>query len=165
MTTLQFFYDYHCPHCKRGFEHLMKEIKKHPDIEIEYRPIELNPSPKGHPPHTSFFGQCYYIARELSADTPAFHAAMFQAIAVEHQDADDPRVLCGILKGIADTDKLKAMLDSGKYAARIDENNDLAYEKNGVWYLPAFRMNGKKLDAKGGVGISEGELRNFLEKR
>jgi hypothetical protein len=53
-------------------------------------------------------------------------------------------------------------LASGKYAKQVDENNELAYEKSGVWYLPAFRMNDKRLDSQGGMGITTKELQKFL---
>jgi predicted DsbA family dithiol-disulfide isomerase len=93
----------------------------------------------------------------------AFHAAMFQAVSMERQNVEDINVICGIVKDIVDTAKLKEILAAGKYSSQIDENNDLAYEKSGVWYVPAFRMDGKKLDAKGGIGIRTEELRSFLK--
>ena len=162
MAKIQFFFDYECPYCKKGYEFLIEAMKKHSDIEIEYLPIEAHPLPEVHPPHTYLAGQCYYIALELGADMPKFHAAMYQEISIKRRNVDDPQVLCNILKGIVDSDKLRSLLDSGKYAGRIDENNDLAYEKSGVWYVPAFRMNGKKLDAQGGIGVSAAELKKFL---
>jgi len=160
---MQFFYDYECPYCKTGYEYLMDQIKSYPDIEVEYIPIESHPLPEDHPPHTYLACQSYYIAKELGADMPAFHAAMYQAISIDRQNVDDPQVLCNILKGIVDTAQFRKILDSGKYARQVDENNDLAYEKSDVWYVPALRMNGKKLDAKGGVGISPGVLESFLK--
>ena len=165
MPKLQFFFDYECPFCKRGYEYFIKHIKDHPDIEIEWRPVEAHPLPEDYSVHTNLACQSYYIAIELGADMPAFHAAMFQAISIEQRKAQDIRVLCDILKNIVDSGKLRAMLNSGKYAKQIDENNTLAYEKSGVWYVPAFRMNGKKLDARGGIGVSSEEIRNFLEQR
>ena len=164
MPKMQFFYDYECPYCKKGYEYLTEAIKNHPDIAIEYLPIEAHPLPEDHPPHTYLAGQCYYIAAELGTDMPKFHAAMYQAISIERRNVDDPQVLCDILKGIVDAGKLRSLLDSGKYAKQIDENNDLAYEKSGVWFVPAFRMNGKKLDAKGGAGVSADEVREFLRQ-
>jgi len=164
MKRLQVFYDYECPFCKKGYEYLMEEIKSRPEIDIEWRPIESHPLPEDHPPHTYLAGRCYYIAKEFGADMPSFHAAMYQAVAIERRDVEKPEVLCDILKGILDADKLRAALVSGKYAEQIDENNDLAYEKSGVWFVPAFRMNGDKLDAKGGVGITPAELREFLNR-
>jgi predicted DsbA family dithiol-disulfide isomerase len=163
MKTMQFFFDYECPYCKEGYECLLEQIEAHPDIAIEWRPIESHPLPENHPPHTFLACQSYYIAKELGADMDAFHAAMYQAVAIERRNVEKPEVLCDILKGIVDIGKFRATLESGKYAKQIDENNDLAYEKSGVWYVPAFRMNDKKLDAKGGVGISPGELREFLK--
>jgi predicted DsbA family dithiol-disulfide isomerase len=167
MAKMQFFYDYECPFCKKGYEYLVDQIKNRPDIEVEWLPIESHPLPEYHSPHTYLACQCYYIARELGADMPKFHAAMYKAISIERQNVEKPEVLCGILKGIVDTDKLRAILDSGKYAKQIDENNDLAYEKSGVWFVPAFRMgsspDGKKLDARGGVGVSPDEVKKFLK--
>ena len=164
MRKMQFFYDYECPYCKTGYEYLLEEIGKQPDISIEWLPIESHPLPEDHPPHTYLACQSYYVAKELGADMGAFHTAMYQAIAIDRQDVEKPEVLCDILKGIADPVKFRAILDSGKYAKQIDDNNDLAYEKSGVWFVPAFRMDGKKLDAKGGVGITREELQNFLRK-
>jgi predicted DsbA family dithiol-disulfide isomerase len=163
---MRFFYDYECPYCKRGYEYLVNlSGGGRPEIEIEWRPVEAHPLPENHPPHTHLACQSYYIARELGADMPAFHAAMFQAIAIERQNVEKPDVLAGILKDIVDSGKFRAILEAGKYAKQVDENNDLAYEKSGVWFVPAFRMNGKKLDAKGGVGISREELKDFLNNK
>jgi predicted DsbA family dithiol-disulfide isomerase len=162
MAVMQVFFDYECPYCKKGYEILLKQIETHPEIEIEWRPIESHPLPEDHPPHTYLACQSYYVARELETDMAAFHAAMYQAVAIERQNVEKPEVLCSILEGIVDAGKFRAILDSGKYAKQIDENNDLAYEQSGVWFVPAFRMNGKKLDAKGGVGITPQELRDFL---
>ena len=162
MAVMQFFFDYECPFCKTGYEYLVDEMKNHPDIEIDWRPIEAHPLPETQLPHTYLACQSFYIAQELRADMAKFHKVMYQAISIERKNVEDVNVLCNILKNIVDTEKFLAILKSGKYAAQIDENNDLAYEKSGVWFIPAFRMNGKKLDAKGGIGITPEELKNFL---
>jgi predicted DsbA family dithiol-disulfide isomerase len=163
MREMQFFYDYECPYCKIGYEYLLEQIDSHSDIQIEWRPIESHPLPEDHPPHTYLACQSYYIAKELGADMSVFHKVMFQAVSIERKSVDNPDVLCDVLKDIVDVKKFREILDSEKYAKQIDENNDLAYEKSGVWYVPAFRMDGKKLDAKGGIGIRPEELRSFLK--
>jgi predicted DsbA family dithiol-disulfide isomerase len=167
MPKMRIFYDYECPFCKKGYEYLREFIGDHPEIEIEWRPIESHPRPEDHPPHTDLACQSYYIARELGLDMAKFHAAMFQAVAVERQNVEQADVLCHILKDLADPGKFKALLESGKYAKQVDENNDLAYEKSGVWFVPAFRMDTgggeKKLDAQGGVGVSREAVRDFLQ--
>ena len=162
MAKIQFFFDYECPYCKTGYEYLMEQIGSHPDIDVEWIPIEAHPRPENSFPHTDLACQGFYIAEELGADMNAYHTAIYQAVAIEKQNAEIPEVLCTIIENIVDKDKFRAILDSGKYAKQVDKNNDLAYEKNSVWFVPAFRMNGKKLDAKGGLGISRKELEKFL---
>jgi predicted DsbA family dithiol-disulfide isomerase len=168
MPKIRFFYDYECPFCKRGYEYLMEFTGNRPEIEIEWRPIEAHPRPEDHPPHTGLACQSYYIAGELGAVMPKFHAAMFQAVAIERQNVEKADVLCRILKDIVDTAAFRTILESGKYAPQVDENNDLAYEKSGVWFVPALRMETpegeKKLDARGGVGVSREEVRDFLSQ-
>jgi predicted DsbA family dithiol-disulfide isomerase len=164
---MQVFFDYECPFCKKGYEYLVSLIGDHPEIDIEWRPIESHPLPEDHPPHTYLAVQAYYAAKELDADMPAFFAALFQAAAIERQDVEKIDVLCNVVKNIVDPAGLRAILESGKYKAQLDENNDLAYEKSGVWFVPAFRMfmddgSIKKLDAEGGVGVSREGLRDFL---
>ena len=162
MKKMQFFYDYECPFCWKGFGYLMDKVINHQEIEIEFLPIESHPLPEDHPPHTNLACQSYYAAKELGADMDAFHAAMFQAVAIERRNVEKPEVLCEILTGIVDSGKFRAIIESGKYAKQIDDNMDFAYEKSGVWFVPAFRMEGKKLDAQGGIGITPNELQNFL---
>ena len=164
MRKMQFFYDYLCPFCKRGHEYLQQQISSHPDIEIEWLPVESHPLPEDYHPHTHLACQSFYAARELGADINAFHTAMYQAVVVDGRNVEKAEVICDVLKNITDSEKLKGLLESGKYAKQVDENNNLAFEKSGVWFLPAFRMGGKKLDAKGGIGITAQELRDFLQE-
>jgi len=164
MRKMQFFYDYLCPFCKRGHEYLQQQISSHPDIEIEWLPVESHPLPEDYHPHTHLACQSFYAARELGADINAFHTAMYQAVVVDGRNVEKAEVICDVLKNITDSEKLKGLLESGKYAKQVDENNDLAFEKSGVWFLPAFKMGGKKLDAKGGIGITAQELRDFLQE-
>ena len=163
MPKFQLFYDYECPYCKRGYEALLDLLPDYPGMEIEWRPVESHPRPEDHPPHTDLCLQSYYIAREMNADMPAFHRLMFQAVAGERQNVENPEVLAGIVQGILDREKFLSILHSGKYAPNVTENNDLAYEKEGVWYVPAFRAGNLKLDAKGGIGVSREEVKNFSD--
>ena len=162
MKKLRIFFDYEGPYCKRGYESFMELAGDRSDIEVEWRPIESHPRPEDHPPHTDLACAAYYAAAELGADMKRFFAAMFQAVAIERRNVEKVEVLTGIVKGVVDADRFRALIESGKYAKQIEENNDLAYEKSGVWFVPAFRMEGRKLDARGGVGVSREELREFL---
>jgi predicted DsbA family dithiol-disulfide isomerase len=162
MPVMQIFYDYECPYCRRGYEYLLEFIGKHPEIEIEWRPVEAHPRPENHSPHTDLCVQSFYIARDLGADLSAFHRVMFQAVSVERRNVERVDVLAGIVKDLVDADKFRAILESGKYTRQVTENNDLAYEQSGVWAVPAFRMEGRKLDALEGVGVTREQVRDFL---
>jgi predicted DsbA family dithiol-disulfide isomerase len=162
MSVMQIFYDYECPYCRRGYGYFLEFIGEYPGIEVEWRPVEAHPRPENHHPHTDLCVQSFYAARELGVDLPAFHGAMFQAVSGERRDVEKIDVLAGIVKDLVDADKFRAILESGKYARQVNENNDLAYEQSGVWALPAFRMEGRKLDALEGVGVTKEQVRDFL---
>jgi predicted DsbA family dithiol-disulfide isomerase len=167
MVLMRFFYDYECPFCQRGYGYFLEFIGDHPEIEVEWRPVEAHPRPEDHPPHTDLCVQSYYIARELGADMEAFHQRMFQAVAGERRNVEEVEVLTEILKDIVDPGKFRVILESKKYASQVTENNDLAYEQSGVWAVPAFRIlqkaaPDKKLDSPEGVGLSREQIRDFL---
>ena len=164
MKKIQVFYDYECPYCRKGYEALSELLPQYPEIETEWRPIESHPRPEEHRPHTDLCVQSYYIAVETGADISKFHAAMFKAVSGERLNVEKPEVLAEILKEIINREKFIKILESGKYAKKVTENNDLAYEKEGVWYVPAFRCGKLKLDAGGGAGVTRDEVRQFLEK-
>ncbi|MCL2242986.1 MAG: DsbA family protein [Treponema sp.] len=164
MKKFQLFYDYECPYCKKGHESLMELLPQYPEIEIEWRPIEAHPRPEDHHPHSDLAVVSFYIARDLGADMEKFHALMYQAVSIERRNIEDPEILFNIIKNIIDRNKFFELLNSGKYASRVTENNDLAYEKEGVWFVPAFRAGDLKLDAQGGIGVSKKEVKDFLDK-
>ena len=170
MAKVQFFYDYECPFCKRGYEYLLEVLPSFSDMEIEWRPVESHPRPENHRPHTDLCIQAFYIAAELGVEMAAFHKALFQAVSIERRNVEDREVIAKVLKGIVDETKLLELLKSGKYVSKADENNNLAYEKNEVWFVPAFRIPGSdlsgdtRLDAEGGVGLNREEIKRFFEK-
>ena len=167
----QFFYDYECPFCKKGYETLMDLLPSYPEAEIEWRPVEAHPRPEPSHPHTDLCIRAFYIAEELGADIDAFNRKLFRAVVVERKNVEKQEILADLLEDILDREKFLEMLRSGKYASKVKENNDLAYEKNGIWYVPAFRLplndskNAPRLNARGGIGISREEMKTFLEKK
>jgi predicted DsbA family dithiol-disulfide isomerase len=169
MTRAQVFYDYECPYCKRACEDLLEMLPSLSEIEIEWRPIEAHPRPENKRPHTDLCVQAFYIAEELGADMAAFHRALFHAVSVEGRNVEEGEVIAKAVKGIVDETKLLELLKSGKYVSKVGENNNLAYGKSEVWFVPAFRLTegdftgASRLDAKGGMGLSREEIKRFLE--
>ena len=160
MAKFLFFYDYLCPHCKRGYEIMMSVLPDYPNAEVEFLPIELSPKPIPNP-----YIQAFYIAQELGADMDKFHNTLFQKASIENQNVRSSKVLADLLESIVNKEKLLEIIESGKYASKVGENNDLAYEKDNVWFLPAFRVPGAenpRLDAQGGIGITAEDMKEFL---
>jgi nitrogen fixation-related uncharacterized protein len=51
----------------------------------------------------------------------------------------------------------------GQYEDAVNEANDLAYEKSGVWAVPAYRMDGRRLDSIEDIGVTKAQLEAFLK--
>jgi hypothetical protein len=64
---------------------------------------------------------------------------------------------------LLESERLLGVLESGVLADAVLAANDYAYEQNDVWVVPAFRMDGRKLDAVGGVGITKAQLDAFMK--
>jgi 2-hydroxychromene-2-carboxylate isomerase len=99
---------------------------------------------------------------ENGGDVMAFHERMYDAIHKDHINVENPKALAEYASDLVDKDAYLAALESGKYAKAQAEGNDYAYEESAVWYLPAFRMEGKKLDSQGGIGVTKEQIREFL---
>ena len=168
---IQFFYDYECPFCKNAYDDLMDLLPSHPNSEIDWRPVEAHPRPEKSWLHTDLCIEAFYTAVELGAEMDAFNRALFQAVIAEGKNVEKKEVIAEILKKIVDSGKFLEKLKERKYAYRAGENNALAYEKNEVWFVPAFRCIAEKtlkgiprLDARGGVGVSRKEIEEFIRK-
>ncbi len=165
MRQLEVFFDYECPYCKKGYEDLMELLPRYEDIEVIWRPCEAHPRPEEHPPHTDLVIQGYYLAKAEGADIHRYHERMFDAVHTDRIDVEDPEVLADYIEGIVHPKVFLEAIESGKYRDVQEEGNTYAYEENDVWYLPAFRMEGRKLDSQGGVGVSKGQIEAFLDGR
>ena len=104
-----------------------------------------------------------FFALENGADMFKYHESMYNASHKDKIDIEDIAVLSDYVKTITNADKFRLALENGAYEKELNDANDYAYEKSGAWYLPAFRMNGRKLDSKGGKGITKEQLAEFIK--
>ncbi len=160
MRELEVFFDYTCPYCRRGHEDLAALLPEYPDIEIVWRPCEAHPRPEEYGPHSDLCIQSLFFALQQGADIWAFHRRMYEA--AFSVNIEDPKSLARCVNGILDPSALLDALQSGRYARAVSEANDYAYERSGVWVLPAYRTDGRKLDSEAGVGVGREELAAFL---
>ena len=161
MPKLEVFFDYLCPSCKSGYEYLINMIKDFPGIEIEWNPCEAHPRPEPGP-HSDIVIQGMYYALEHGADIWEYHRRMHDACLSETIDIEDVGTVAGCARDLLDADDFKRAVGSKKYEKTQQDGNYYAYEMQGVWALPSYRMNGKKLDSAEDAGVTEDQLRDFL---
>jgi len=82
----------------------------------------------------------------------------------EHIDIESIDVLSEYVGDLVNADAFRFALQQGSYRSALDEVNELAYEKSGVWAVPAYRMEERKLDAIENIGVTKEELRLFMDK-
>ena len=65
---------------------------------------------------------------------------MYQAAIIDRVNIEDPEVIAGHINGLLEPYAFLSAVNEGKYDKAVNEANDLAYEKSGVWVVPAYRM-------------------------
>jgi predicted DsbA family dithiol-disulfide isomerase len=87
---------------------------------------------------------------------------MFAAVFDKRVDIQDPAALAETVGDLLVASDFEAMLRTDAYIDKLNAGNDHAYDEMGVWFLPAFRMDGLRLDAVAEVGVSREQIRAFL---
>ena len=159
---MEVFFDYACPYCLKGHEYLLDVIGKHPDIELDWQPCEAHPRPETHGPHTDLCARGMFFARDHGVDLWAYHERVYCLALKDRVNIEDIGALAEGLAGLLDAGAFREALCSGAYLEELDRANCHAYEESGVWAVPSYRMEGKKLDSVEGVGISRQQLEVFM---
>ena len=162
MNRLEVFFDYACPFCLKGHTYLKDLYPEYPDIEIVWRPCEAHPRPESYGFHSDLCIQGMYFALDHGAGIWSYHDRMYRAAIKDRLNIEDINVLVKCVSGLLDTDAFQKSLQSGEYAKIQMDGNDYAFGQNGVWAVPSYRMNGKKLDSIEGVGVSKEQLAAFM---
>jgi predicted DsbA family dithiol-disulfide isomerase len=161
---LEVFFDYACPFCFRAHQYLTELKPEYPDIQIVWRPCEAHPRPERYGPHSDLCIQGFFFAQDHGVDVLAYHDRMFQAAMVERIDIESIDVLSEYVKDIVNVEDFRLALQQGTYQKAVLDANDLAYEHNGVWAVPAYRMDGQKLDAVENIGVTKQKLQEFFRE-
>jgi len=159
---MEVFFDYACPYCLKGHEYLLEVKRKHPDVEPDWQPCEAHPRPETHGPHTDLCVRGMFFARDSGVDLWKYHERVYRLALTDRIDIENIDALARGLADLLDADALRAALRSGAYTEELDRNNHHAYEESGVWAVPAYRMEGKKLDSAEGIGITQQQLDDFM---
>lgn len=162
MRELEVFFDYACPYCYRGHYILKALLKEINDIKVIWRPIEAHPRPESYGKHSDLAIAAYKHASDNGVDTDLFHEKMYDAFHKDGVNVEDANELSEYMDGVVDIMGLKKSLLTGENIPFVNESNDYAYDKSDVWVVPAYRMEGRKLDVKEDVGVKKEDLREFL---
>jgi predicted DsbA family dithiol-disulfide isomerase len=162
---LEVFFDYACPYCFQAHKHLTELMPDYPDVVIVRHPCESHPRPDRYGPHSDLCIQGYFFAVENGADAWTYHDRMYRAALKEHVDIEDIDALSDFVCDLVDADAFRLALRQGIYRRALAEANELAFERSGVWVVPAYRLEGRKLDAIEDIGVSKEQLRRFLDKK
>ncbi len=163
MRRLEVFFDYACPYCMRAHGILKDLISRFPGVKIVWRPCESHPRPDRYGPHSDLCIRGMFFAAEKGADLWDYHERMYKAALVDRRNIEDPAVLSQSVRGLLDERTFLGSLQNGEYAAELRRTNAYA-DRSGVWVVPAYRMEGKKLDAIEDVGIFKEQLDAFLKR-
>jgi len=162
MRRLEVFYDFVCPYCLIGHEYLKELLPQHPDIEVVWRPCEAHPRPEHYGLHSDLCIQGFFFAVGQGVDLWEYNERMYNASLKERVNIEDPEVVAGHVHGLLDPNDFLKALYSGNYEKAVTAANEYAFEQSGVWVVPAFRMDGRKLDSVEDVGVTRQQLSEFL---
>jgi predicted DsbA family dithiol-disulfide isomerase len=163
MHKLEVFFDYACPFCLKGHGYLKELIPHYPEIEIVWRPCEAHPRPERYGPHSDLCIQGMFFALDRGADIWEYHDRMFRAALRDRIRIEDIDALADAVRGLLDAEAFRKSLRDGDYQKIQLDSNDYAYERSGVWAVPSYRMNGKKLDSIEGFGVTKKKLERFMD--
>lgn len=163
MPRLEVFFDYICPYCLTAHRYLEELAPQYPAIEVVWRPCESHPRPEPWHPHSDLAIQAMLFAGAAGADLWAVHDRLYTAVHRRRADIERVDVLCEALAGLVEEEALRRALKNGDWRRAQREGNGYAFGQNGVWAVPAYRMEGKRLDAVENVGVTKEQLRAFLD--
>lgn len=161
---LEVFFDYACPYCFRAHGYLTELMPQYPQLGIVWRPCEAHPRPDRYGPHSDLCIQGYFFALENGADALAYHDRMYRAALIDRIDIESVDALADFVRDLVDADAFRLALRQGTYQKALAEANRLAFERSGVWVVPAYRMEGQKIDSVENIGVSKEQLRRFLSQ-
>ncbi len=163
MQKLEVFFDYACPFCEKAHGYLVELKRSAPGLMIAWQPCEAHPRPERYGRHSDLCIRGMFFAQQHGADLWAYHERMYRAAIRDGADIEKVEVVARYAEDILDRDALCQALLRGDYAQELARVNDYAYETSSVWAVPAYRLDGRRLDAIEDVGVSFEQLTALLE--
>ena len=157
------YFDYACPYCYRGHQNLLELLKRHPEVEVAWKPCEAHPRPEPAAIHSDKAIEGMYFVEEKGGDLLRYHAAVYRAMFEASQDISDFMVLkaCAAEAGIDEISFCTA-LQEGRYAQKVLAGNRDAWGDKGFDAVPSYTSGGRSIGSRDGVMVTKEELERFL---
>ena len=160
---VEIFFDYICPYCFKAHEQLNKLIKEYDDIEIIWCPCEINPRSQAYCMHSDLCIQGYFFAQDSNADLFLYNDRMYKAVHIDRIDIENIDILSDYVRDIVNASEVKKAISDGRYTEKLKKANEYAFVDSKVWAVPSYRNKENKLDAVEGIGITQEQLKSFLD--
>lgn len=162
-NRLELFFDYACPYCYRGHRYITELIPDYPQIEIVWRPCESHPRPDSYGPHSDLCIMGMFYAVDNGIDILEYHNRIYRAVHEKRVNIEDINNVADVIHNIVNREDFIETILGDKYRASLWNANHHAFELSGVWAVPAYRINGRRLDSIEDVGVSKKQLKDFLD--
>jgi 2-hydroxychromene-2-carboxylate isomerase len=144
---------------------LIELLPQFPDIDVVWRPCESHPRPERHGLHSDLCIMGMFYVLEISEDICKYHELMYDSALVNKTNIEDPLELSKRVSSFIESENFYRAVAEGRYAKDLHDSNVYAFVKSGVWAVPAYRMDGKKLDSIEGIGVTKKQLEDFLKNK
>lgn len=163
MKRLEVYFDYLCPYCYKGHQNLYELLRRHPEVELVWRPCEANPRPEEAEVHSDLAIAGFYYLQDIGGDTDAYNELIYAAKYDHGQRLDDLFNLCGLAEMCgADWDAFEKAIRSEEYAARVRAANEYAWGTLGWSAVPSYVCGTRGIGSEPGVLVTLEELEDFL---
>ena len=163
---LDVFFDYLCPFCERAHPWLIDRMRRFAHIEINWCACEAHPrseDPSGSYRHSDKAVMAMHYVLERGGDILSYHDRVYRAVFGDRFDIGSLEVLSSCVEGLVpDMRDFAEAINSGRYTAKLAQANTYAYDTCGVWAVPSYVMDGRRLDSIEGVGITPEQLERLL---
>lgn len=165
---LEIYFDYLCEYCEMGWRLWRELLPDYPLITPVWRPCEAHPraSEPHYGRHSDLAIQGMLFLQGQGGNIATYNDLIFQAAWHSGENIENPALLarCGAMCGAAEAAFYEAVC-SGRYQAALEEANRHAWGTLGFPAVPSYLAeNGRRLDARLGVGVPREQLKQVLEE-
>lgn len=151
MKKLEFYFDYTCPFCYRGWAQLNDLLSRYPNVEIIFYPCEAHPKPEYALVHSDLASQVCIYLQSKGLDVIKYSDLIFKTHFEDRIRIDDVKVLSNIASQCgADAKDILEILKTNTYDQKVKNNNYKVWEELQFEAVPSYRLGEHTACSTGG---------------